>query len=161
MNKEPKKAAVKSEPIPDSEIQNIEELEITTASTWKKDNLNIRKLLLPSGAVFRVKNVSLANLAMKAYLSLPLLTSLIAKSEEAKKSKKKEADIAKDMKPEEMQGLDEIVNKVTLAAVIEPILSVNGDNGSICVDDIDFNDKMTIFQECVRGGAGAFAGFPE
>lgn len=141
------------------EVQNVEELEITTVNNWKKDNLNIRKLLLPSGAVFKVKTVSLTNLAMKGVMLMPLLTSLIEKAETVKKSKKKIEDIVKKINTEEMTGLNEMINKVTLAAVLEPKLSLNGDKESISVDDIEFEDKMAVFENCVRGGAESFAGF--
>ena len=142
-----------------AEVPDVASLDITKADTWKKDNLNIRKLLLPSGAVFLVKNVSLVNLAMKGIMLMPLVTKLIEENEAKTKTSKTNPGILNDAKQDELKGTEEIVNNVTLAAVLEPQITANGSNDSIHVDDIEFYDKMAIFENCVRGGAEAFAGF--
>ncbi len=161
MNKgQSKKAVVKSEPIPDSEIQNVEELEITTASSWKKDNLNIRKIKLPSGAVFKVKTVSLINMATQGFIPLPLLTKITEKFGNIGKSKKAAEKVAAKLKDDDLKGMDSIMRKMALLAVIEPNLTEDGGSDeSIDINDIDFYDLLFVFQECVRGGGQAFAGF--
>jgi len=138
---------------------NAKVKKVVTASQWKKKNLNERVLELPSGAIFKVKDVDLETMASRGFLSLDLLDSLMSagfKVIDNQQKKKKELENITD---DNMKEIDDLARIFAVQAVISPKLSLNGDPGSINAYDLDFIDVMFIFSKCVRGGAMKFAPF--
>ena len=169
---EPKKEVSKDEtnevkqPETAAPIENaipVKDLPIVSPAEWRKKNYNVRKLQLPGGDVFLVKDVELANMAMSGTLSLPLLEMFFKTEADKKDEGKTEAPemIFKDLKGEEMVAMIELINKFIMQAVIEPKLTEDetGDENTIPVTEIDIDDKMFIMDSCTRGGAKKFAGF--
>ena len=177
---EEKKETIKSEevktqptnitqPVPEQKAIPVNDMPIVSPSLWRKKNYNIRKLQLPSGIVVKVKDVDLANMAMSGALSIPLLNIFFDLQSKLPKmdSEKAETEKAlKDFSGEDLMAMNEMVDKFVLKAVIEPKL-VEKDTGAvededaIPVNEMEFVDKMFIFQSCTRGGAASFAGFSE
>lgn len=154
------------EKIPDANKQHIDinEQPIVSPTEWREKNYNIRKIKLPSGIIFKVKNVDLTNMAMSGTLSLPLLDTFFKSQEISPKIRTEKPDgedVMKDFSAKDFIVMKEMIDRFTLAAVIEPKLTEKetGDEDTIPVTEIDFGDKLFIFQNCMRGGAANFAGF--
>ncbi len=144
---------------------DIQSMEVTSAETWRNDNLNIRKLLLPSGAVFLVKNVSLANMATKGIIPTPLLNQFMKVSEEKSTKKETDENILETYNSEDLSAIDTTMRKFAMLAVIKPKLveqetSISDiDSAFIPVEDLEFEDISTIFFECMRGGSQNYKEF--
>lgn len=157
-----KNTAAKSLDIPVGEqAPETEKLVVTQAKDWNKSNTDERLLELPSGAVFKVRNVSLPNMVTKGIIPLNVTTQLLAMKkniESAVKNGKGEAD---GMGKSDFNEIDRICRQFTLLSVIEPTIveESTGSPNEICVNDIDFMDMLHIFTKCMRGGADQFRSF--
>jgi len=132
---------------------------VTTVAGYKKKNINERTLELPSGAVFRVKDVDLQSMLTKGYISLELLTTLMATGQTIavnQTTKKPELD---NIEKEQLGDIDKLARQFAVIAVVSPKLSLEDEQDSINVADIDFTDILFVFSNCVRGGAAKFAPF--
>ena len=135
------------------------QVQVTTVSQWKKKNLNERNLELPSGAIFKVKDVDLQTMAIRGYLPLELMNSLTSAGLKIKNNTiegKAELDGIKD---NDITGIDELARQFIVAAVISPKLSLEDFSDTVNVYDLEFPDVMFIFNNCIRGGAMKFAPF--
>ena len=145
--------------------QKVEEIpvekKIISPAEWAKKNLNIRPLTLPSGITVKVKNIDLQTMLTQGYIRTGLLNSLMSaqtKILENRENKKKDME---DVKETDLSEIDSLCRSFVVLAVIEPTISkdeVTSDE-VINANDMDFNDCLFVFTECVRGGAEAFAPF--
>ena len=137
---------------PDVQV-DIQSLPITTVSDFKKTYLNIRKIKVPSGAVFLVKNINLLFMISRGILPLPILMSMAKLHEKdisvVDNSTEKITEFITD---DEFKTIDKMISAVTIEAVIEPPITEEDTENSIQISSIDFIDKMFIFSECVKGG---------
>tara|TARA_R100000750_G_C2313363_1_gene83393 strand:+ start:323 stop:844 length:522 start_codon:yes stop_codon:yes gene_type:complete len=130
-----------------------------TASQWKKKNLNERNLELPSGAIFKVKNIDIQTMLTRGYLSLELLNSLMVLGDKVTENKGKNEPELKGIAENELKEVDDLARQFSVLAVVAPELSFGSDKDSINVYDLIFEDVLFIFSNCVRGGATEFAPF--
>ena len=160
-----KKAEEKEVKIPEEATTPvIENMEIVSPAEWRKNNYNIRKLQLPTGIVVKVRDVSLSNMASSGILTLPLLTGFLemkGKIGRVSKKTKSAKDVYSNIDDNDMKAFNEIINKIALKAIIEPKITEadTGEEDSIPIDELEFDDKVFIFQSCIRGGVDSFAGF--
>ena len=147
--------------VKEEQIIEEKELVVTQATDWNSRNTNERLLQLPSGDVFRVRDVSLPNMVTKGIIPLNLTTQLMKMKENIEAAVKAGKNESEGIAEEEFKDIDGICRNFALLAVIQPVLVENhiADSDTICVHDIDFMDIMFLFSKCVRGGAEQFASF--
>jgi len=155
-----KKETVIEVETPEPEIA-VADMNVTSVQDWSKKNLDTRKLLLPSGAVFLVKNVSLANLATKGIITAPLLKTFAAMKDDVAGKDKTEAEMLGSFGEDGMKDVDDLMRKFALIAVVAPKLtkSEGSTTDEISVNDLDFEDVADIFFNCMRGGAENYSEF--
>ncbi len=159
--KKGKQEAVK---ISEETVIPTDDMEIVSPVEWRKDNYNIRKLKLPTGIIVKVRDVSLSNMASSGILTLPLLTGFLemkGKIGRISKKTKSAKDIYSNIDDNDMKSFNDIINKIALKAIIEPKITEEdtGEDDTIPVEELEFDDKVFIFQSCIRGGVETFAGF--
>jgi len=134
---------------------------VTTPKDWSKRNLNIRLLELPSGAVFRVRNVDLQNMLTQGYLPLALVNTFLETSARVSMNARQGKSEWDDMDEETIQKVDEVARKLVCLAVLEPRISMDEETSDdvINVNDLPFQDCLFIFANCVSGGALMFSPF--
>ncbi|KKM27313.1 hypothetical protein LCGC14_1575990 [marine sediment metagenome] len=149
---------VKAEAV--KEKVNVEELEITSAVRWRKENINAHKFQVPSGAVFLVRNVPLVGLVAKGVIPLSLVTRAIKMKVAAPKSVDKN-DPFKNVKEDDIKDFEKMLNAFVSVAVVEPkIVTDNTDDEDVIpASEITFIDKSAIFNECQKGGAEMYLPF--
>ena len=145
----------------EEQVPEAKKLVVTQAADWNKSNTNERLLELPSGAVFKVRNVSLANMVTKGIVPLSITTQLLQMKKNIEKAVKDGKSEGDGIQEKDMNDLDGICRKFAVLAIVDPIVveNVTDNLSEICVHDIDFTDIMTIFMKCMRGGAEQFASF--
>jgi len=170
MEAKKEKVVKKKEPVVEAETTKVEtpepeiavaDMDVTSAQDWSKKNLDTRKLLLPSGAVFLVKNASLANLATKGIITAPLLKTFAAMKDDAAGKDKTETEMLESFGEDGMKDVDTLMRKFALIAVVAPKLtkSEGPTTDEISVNDLDFEDVADIFFNCMRGGAENYSEF--
>lgn len=128
----------------------------TSAATWRVARRDGYIITLPSGNVAKLRPVALDVLITSGKMP-DILTPLAAKmlwvEEEI-------ADIAKV--PEMARGFADLVNFVLPAAFMEPVVVIDREpkEGEIHIADIDFEDKVAIFN-LVTSGATVMTKFRE
>jgi hypothetical protein len=134
---------------------------ISKPGEWAKRNLDIRELELPSGEVFRVKNVDLPTMVSRGYLPMNLVNNFIGMAQRVSKNRAEQSEDLTGVAEKDLADLDGVCRKFALVAVIEPHLTETEPTSeeSINVGDLSFDDVMFIFAQCVKGGGAAFAGF--
>lgn len=133
-----------------------------TPAEWIKQNLDIRHLTLPSGVIFKVKNVDMQTMLTRGYVKTSLLNSLISAQYKILKNKEKNPDkIMQGVERGELKEIDSLCRSFAIVAVVEPKITAEKESSeeSINVNDMSFEDCLFIFHECVRGGADYFAPF--
>jgi len=139
------------------------ELKTTTAAEWTRRNQRIKTVELPSGAVVKVKVMSLFDLASTGHIPMSLVSEVLrsaysflhpvdlqdANFEWAKVTEKQIEDMLL------------LFRKAAVVAVIEPRLSFDAENNEDVADVrlIDFEDLAAIFQAAVKMGAAQMLPF--
>ena len=144
-----------------SEEQEVIKPLVTSPQEWAELNLNVRTIELPSGAVFRVKNVDLPTMVSRGYLPLDLITNFSGIATRVQKNKLGGASELSGITENELAGIDGICRKFAAVAIVEPRVSeieLTSDD-VINVHDLGFEDVLFVFMQCVKGGGGAFAEF--
>lgn len=125
----------------------------TPAAVWRKPRLEGYVVTLPSGNRVRLRPVALDLLILGGDLP-DLLTPIAARSLWT------ETDVAAIADQVELaQGFAELVNRVVPLAVLEPEIVTDVPSGyqfgddEIALDDIDFGDKLAIFQLATQPAA--------
>lgn len=108
-----------------------------------------RRIILPSGLPVLVRPVKLESLVMAKRIPLTLVQKLQTKQPKTDGRYRIEDRIEQI----------EAVNAVVIAAVVEPRVTADGADGTVCVDDIDVDDRYFIFGEANRPAA-TYAMFP-
>ena len=102
-----------------------------------------RELTLSSGLTVLIRPVPLINLIMSGVIQLTLMC--LARGGRPTKSGETITDEAIKMTP--------VIDIVVMAAVIDPPVTSDGAGDSIAVADIDYSDRVTIFEEANRPAA--------
>jgi len=141
-------------------VQEIPEVQVTSAKDWSVRNLNIRYLPMPSGAVFKVKNVDLMTMVSKGYMPLDLVNSFSHMADQARLNQQ-ETNVLGGIAEKDLIAMDKLCRKFASLAVIEPIVSDTEPTSDTIINsnDLGFDDVIFLFSECVKGGAGRFTGF--
>lgn len=127
----------------------------TPGSTWRKPRTVGETVTLPSGNVATLRPVALDMLIASGKLP-DLLTPIAAKSLWTETDTSTIAD-----QVETAKGFAELVNLIVPAAMLTPRIVENpqGDD-EISLEDIDFSDKIAIFQ-LATGGSQVLKSFRE
>ena len=138
-----------------------EKLIVTSTKDWVKKTLDIRNIKLPSGAVFKVKNIDLQSMVSRGFLPLGLINDFMLLSGKIKDNTEKSASELDNVTNDELKALDLTCRKFASLAIIEPRISgiEPTSDDVINVNDIEFLDVMFVFSSCVKGGASDFAQF--
>lgn len=134
----------------------------TSVTAWKKASASAPPVLLPSGNYMRIRKVGMQVL-LKTGLMPNNLMSLVKKSLDKAEGKKNDDVVSTEdaqellMDPEKLQGLMDFLDRMTIFVAQEPSVmpdpgeGVERDDSLLYVDEVDFEDKMFIFQ-VVCGG---------
>lgn len=135
-------------------------LRVTTPKEWAEKNLNVREIELPSGTVFRVKNIDLPTMVSRGILPLDLLQGFMKLVDTADRAELEKGHLG-GLSEKDMVALDGVCRKFVTAAVLDPHVSDTEPTSEdvINVQDIEFNDVIFIFSQCVKGGGRQFAAF--
>lgn len=127
----------------------------TSGATWRKPRTEGEVVTLPSGNVARLRPVALDQLIISGKLP-DLLTPIAAKSLWTETDTSTIAD-----QVETAKGFAELVNLVVPLAMMEPrIVADPQADDEIAMDDIEFSDKIAIFQ-LATGGSTVLRAFRE
>ena len=122
------------------------QLQVTPASAWRKPREQGYTVRLPSGNVATLRPVAVDVLLLSGKLP-DLLSPIVAKTLWAETEPATLADQA-----ELSKGFAELVNIVTRAAMLNPsVVDVPTTDDEIGLEDIDFSDKLAIFQLATAG----------
>ena len=130
--------------------------EITAASDWKTIDKKETIIELTSGNTVRVKELVLMDLVFSGHIDTPLLNTLM------KVQDKTGSDSAfGNIGLEELKKTKEVFMAVALQSIIDPKVSDNGEEGTVNINEISFNDLSTIMSVAImnEGGAGKLAKF--
>ena len=146
---------------------------VTSANAWKKQTVEGTPLRVPSGNTCLVRAPGMGVFMREGVIPNGLMG--IIQEAMANGRAPDEADLAGMVDdPSKLQQLVELADAVALYCVIEPPLSqapvdeeghivpfghALRDPNTLYVDEVDFNDKMYIFNFAV-GGTADFAKFP-
>lgn len=145
---------------------------VTSASQWKKGKKGLPELTVPSGNTVRYKAPGMQAFLAQGFIPNDLLQFVIAsldansgkkptkpkaqlEKEEAEATQKFMKDLASD--PTKLASLVETLDKVWVECVIEPDTHYPPDDPKerdeelLYVDEVDFDDKMFLFNACVGG----------
>lgn len=128
----------------------------TSAAAWRKPREEGFLITLPSGNVARLRPVALDVLITSGKLP-DMLTPIAAKTLWVEEDVTAVGEI-----PELAKGFAELVNFVLPAAFLEPVVIADGEPGAgeIHIEDIDFSDKVAVFN-LVTSGAASLGKFRE
>jgi len=127
----------------------------TSGATWRKPREEGEVVTLPSGNVARLRPVALDQLIISGKLP-DLLTPIAAKSLWTETDTDRIAD-----QVETAKGFAELVNLVVPLAMMTPrIVADPQADDEIAMDDIEFSDKIAIFQ-LATGGSTVLRAFRE
>ena len=127
----------------------------TPGATWRKPREVGETVRLPSGNIATLRPVALDQLMLSGKIP-DLLTPIAAKSLWTETDTGMIAD-----QVETAKGFAELVNLIVPAAVIEPrIVAEPAADDEITLADIEFSDKIAIFQ-LATGGATVLKSFRE
>ncbi len=134
---------------------------VTSPREWAELNLNIRLITLPSGAVFRVKNVDLPTMVSRGYLPLDLIANFGDLAKKVQRNKASGQEELNGISEKELAEIDGICRKFAVVAIVEPRVSEIEPTSDdvINVQDLGFEDVMVVFMQCMKGGGGSFAEF--
>lgn len=96
---------------------------------------------LPSGLTVRLRRVALLDLVSTGQMPAPLLTLI----QDFSASNETAVDMA------QLPQFTEVLNAVTLAAVIEPPIQPIGDEEHLGLNEMPFDDKLEIFNWLNQG----------
>lgn len=124
------------------------QLQVPPASAWRKPREQGYTVRLPSGNVATLRPVAVDVLLLSGKLP-DLLSPIVAKTLWAETEPATLADQA-----ELSKGFAELVNIVTRASMLNPrIVDEPSADDEIGLEDIDFSDKLAIFQLATGGSA--------
>lgn len=138
--------------------------EVTSAKSWKSKASAGTPLVVPSGNTCLVRTPG-----MQVFIKQGLIpNSLLPIVQEAmnKGRAPKNLDLDMDKNPELLTEMMDLMDAITVYCVIDPKVEaepaewVERDDDVLYVDEVDFNDKMFIFQYAV-GGTSDLAKFRE
>lgn len=130
--------------------------EITAASDWKTIEKKETIIELTSGNTVRVKELDLMQLVFVGHIDTPILNTFMKI-----KGKINSDSPFENLGPKELGNMDELFKSVALEAIIDPKVSKNGEEGTVNINDISFNDLSIIMNVALKqeGGAGKLAKF--
>ena len=119
----------------------------TSAAMWRTPREEGFLITLPSGNVARLRPVALDVLITTGKLP-DILTPIAAKTLWTEEDTDKIANA-----PELAKGFAELVYFVQPAAFLEPVVIADGEpgDGEIHIEDIDFSDKVAVFNLATAG----------
>lgn len=129
---------------------------VTKAEEYMVKAAKEREVTLPSGAVFKVKNISGRDFIREGGISLDTIAQLTDKTASEKKD-----ILAKNMLPAERKKLFEYNDMLICKAVIDPRITLTGEGGSLSITDIVDEDYYFLLKEVIeqKGGGDALAPF--
>lgn len=104
----------------------------TSAKDWKHNF----ELVLPSGNVIRLKRVSLVDLIVQGAIPDTLSARAVEMASQTQQ---------KRLSADELRSYEGVVNLVVKAAAVEPRVSDRPGEDTIAVTDLDFVDRVQIF----------------
>lgn len=139
------------------------ELKTTTAAEWTRRNQQIKTVELPSGAVVKVKVMSLFDLASTGHIPMSLVSDVL-RSANSFLQPVDPKDVNFEWAKVTEKQIDDMLllfRKAAVVAVIEPRLSFDTENNEDVADvtQIDFEDLTAIFQAAVKMGAAEMLPF--
>jgi hypothetical protein len=84
-------------------------------------------------------------------LSGNIPATLIVKSAELKSGERQWTDVMSD--PVQFREVLRLIEPVVIAAFVEPLVSKEGDETHLALDEVDAQDRMAVFQWCNEGAA--------
>ncbi|MCE5270816.1 hypothetical protein LLH00_05980 [bacterium] len=129
---------------------------ITTAAEWTRKNQQIKTVELPSGAVVKVKVMSLFDLASTGHIPMSLVGEVLKSANTfLQPVDPKDVNFAwARVTEKQIEDMLTLFRKTAVAAVVEPRLSfqpVGEEAGDVTL--IDFEDLAVIFRAAVKEGA--------
>jgi len=135
---------------------------VSTAAEWTKKNQQVRTVKLPSGAVVKVKVMSLFDLAAIGHIPMALVGEVLKSADAFLRPvdpKDMEFEWAK-VTEKQIENMLTLFRKAAVAAVVEPKLSFEPENEDAAdVMLIDFEDLAEIFSQSVKEGAAEMLPF--
>ena len=128
-------------------------LQITSASQWKQGEV----VQLPSGKVAKLKKPDVLDLIMQDGKVPDALAPLIFSNPNADLSKLGQVELT----PEVLTALIPTLNRMVKACFMEPRVADNPGEDEISVGDVDFKDKLYLFQWALGGEGQAATTFPQ
>jgi len=146
------------------ETTNTGAPEVTSAKQWKKKTSKGTPLVVPSGNTCLVRTPGMQVFIKQGLIPNSLMPIVQEAMSKGRAPKNMELDTNKN--PELLNEMMDLMDAVTVYCVIEPKVApepaegVVRDEDTLYVDEVDFNDKMFIFQYAV-GGTSDLAKFRE
>ena len=127
---------------------------IATTEEWEATTQKTKTVTLPSGLSVKIKTIDLMDLVVLGHLEMPTLNEVSNFEKDAKDSVTKHAGKSEDERDQAV-GADVLKSKnlkdyynfccdAVILSCIEPIVTKDGANGTVCIDNIRSNDKMFI-----------------
>jgi len=121
----------------------------TPAAAWRKPREEGFLITLPSGNVARLRPVALDVLITSGRLP-DMLSPIAAKTLWVEEDVSKVGDV-----PELAKGFADLVNFIVPVSFMEPEVVTEGEpgDGQIHIEDVDFGDKVAVFNLVTSGAA--------
>lgn len=135
---------MKTKPAPNKKIN-----EISTAAEWKKaiqQSKKTRIIELPiSKMTVEICGLDLLERASTGDIPLELVADSIRMSTKMESKLKSGSSWLDSLNTEELKGMLELYDKVTILSVVNPKVTEDGSDGTINVHEISSKDKQVIF----------------
>jgi len=130
----------------------------TTAQEYKEKAQQTREVTLPSGAVFKIKNITGRDFVRDGGIPLDTLNQLTSSTADEKKD-----ILMKKLSAEDRKKLFDYNDTLITRACVEPRVTLNGEPGTIAITDIVDADYYFLLNEIVaqKGGGDAVKSFRE
>ena len=113
---------------------------------WKNSKTKLFLVTLPSGIVVEMKKLNLMECSIAGYIPFSLFTKVLNMSEQLK-----DTSLWEKVPDNDMTDIGTVFRKVAMLAVTSPPITEDGEDGSISVHDIPFEDLALIFTRTVKG----------
>lgn len=151
-------------PIPPKQ-QKVDKPTIATAQDWEQTQGSEFTIDLPSGITVKARTLDLLDLVTIGHIPLPLLNSTLKVGENFQPKKGSGKSISSNnpfegLAKDDLTNLRKLMELAAVHAVVQPKVSLNGENKSINVKKIKSIDLYVIFDRCVSmEGAAQFGQF--
>lgn len=131
--------------------------QVTSASAWKKQTSAGTPLVVPSGNTCLVRTPGMQVFVRRGMIPNSLMPIVQEAIQKGKPPSNKALNL--EQTPEMLEEMMEVMDNVTIYCVVEPKVAPapaddeERDENILYVDEVDFMDKLFIFQYAVGGTA--------